>query len=305
MTLELRPTNCAICGEGPECTELYPANFDFSAFNPEVFSARRIPDHVHYRMVRCDHCGLARANPMADGESLAGLYRDSSFTYGQDVDNLKRTYGHYLQRMLKFDAGLMDGCLLEIGCGNGFLLEEALRLGFRNVRGIEPSTEAVAMAAPAVKERIICDIMRPGVIEPETIDAICLFQVFDHLTDPGAILDDCRRILKPGGLILSLNHNIEAVSALVMGEKSPIIDIEHTYLYSPATMRLLFREHGFEPLEVKPALNRCSLGSICRYLPLPAKIKKPMLGAMDAIRLTRLPLVMPLGNLYLIGQKVQ
>ena len=46
-------------------------------------------------------------------------------------------------------------------------------------------------------------------------------------------------------MILCLNHNVESVSAHIMGERSPIIDIEHTYLYGPTTMRRIFQAGGF------------------------------------------------------------
>ena len=57
----------------------------------------------------------------------------------------------------------------------------------------------------------------------------------------------------PGGVVLSLNHNVEAFSARLLKERSPIIDIEHTHLYSPSTQRMLFEEAGFEACEGGPA----------------------------------------------------
>ena len=40
---------------------------------------------------------------------------------------------------------------MEIGCGNGFMLEEALRLGFKNAQGIEPS-KAIKFAREDIKK---------------------------------------------------------------------------------------------------------------------------------------------------------
>jgi len=45
--------------------------------------------------------------------------------------------------------------------------------------------------------------------------------------NPAALLDACFAALRPGGLVLSSNHNITAVSARLLGERSPIVDIEH------------------------------------------------------------------------------
>src|SRR5665647_326619 len=139
---ELHATPCAICGTLGAASEVYRANFDFEAFSPEVFSARRIPDGIHYRIVRCNTCGLLRSDPVAGADTLARLYALSTFTYDDEVAHLRTTYGRYLSEALEHLDG-PRGRLLEIGCGNGFFLEEALNMGFSEVRGVEPSTEAV------------------------------------------------------------------------------------------------------------------------------------------------------------------
>lgn len=296
----LTATTCAICGPHPDADILYEANFEPDDLNPDVFSARRSPDRIHYRLVRCRRCRLVRSDPVADAEMLSKLYERSHFDYGDEAKNLQRTYGRYLTALTRF--GVDQGSLLEIGCGNGFLLEAALDLGWHNVRGVEPSREAVARASPRVRAAIVRDVMRPGLFERASFDAICLFQVLDHLADPGAVLDECHRLLRPEGVVLCFNHNVEALSARLLGERSPIIDIEHTYLYSPSTLGRLFDDHGFEVLEVGSARNRYSLRYLAHLLPLPGLLKRVTLGCLSGSRVGLLALSVPLGNLYLIGR---
>ncbi len=59
----LTQTRCAICETPGNTIELYPANFENDAFNADVFSARRLPDMVHYRIVQCTKCGLVVLTP--------------------------------------------------------------------------------------------------------------------------------------------------------------------------------------------------------------------------------------------------
>ncbi len=298
--VHLHPTRCAICRTEGNASELYPANFDFSDFNPEIFSARRLPDRIHYRMVKCNACGLVRSDPVADTATLGELYRQSTFEYGTEVANLRRTYGRYLGRL---DAlGGCKGSLLEIGCGNGFFLEEAQARGYTDVRGVEPGSEAIAKAAPGVRERIVCDMMRPGLFAEASFDVVCLFQVFDHLPDPAGVLAEVHRVLKPGGLVLILNHNINALSARLLGERSPIIDLEHTYLYSPTTLARLAGDQGFSTLETGAVLNEYTLHYLTRLVPFPGFLKHPLLTLLRATPLGRLPVSVPLGNLYLIAR---
>lgn len=298
----LRPAPCAICLVDGEVDELYPATVTLDDYTPERFSARRLPDRVHHRVVRCRTCGLVRSSPVVDPAVLASLYRKSTFHYEHEISNLARTYRRYLRRaMRKQPAG--DLTLLEIGCGNGFMLIEARQLGFASTTGVEPSHDAVEGADPGVRPSIICDVLRPGLLEDGRFDVACLFQVFDHLPNPGEALELCYNALRPGGSIILFNHNVRAVSARLLGRRSPIIDVEHTYLFDPRTIVALCRAKGFKVDDSGPAWNWCSLSYLAHLLPLRGPIKGPALGLLRRSRLGRVNLVLPLGNLYVIARK--
>src|SRR5258708_31051775 len=94
--IQLSPTPCAICGTLGNAVELYPPTYDESSFTDSVFSARRLPDSIHYRLVRCRKCGLVRSDPAADQASLSELYVRSSLDYGPPGPNLRRPHRRYL-----------------------------------------------------------------------------------------------------------------------------------------------------------------------------------------------------------------
>ena len=71
--------------------------------------------------------------------------------------------------------------------------------------------------------------MRAGIVkglydarmfQPESFDLICAFQVFDHVPAPAELLAECHRILRPGGLVLALNHDVESLSARLLGSSA-------------------------------------------------------------------------------------
>ncbi|MCX5786818.1 MAG: class I SAM-dependent methyltransferase [Elusimicrobia bacterium] len=299
--VELRRTRCPVCDTAGNAAELYPANFDMEAFNPAVFSARRLPDRVHYRTVKCNTCGLVRSDPVADTETLSRLYAASTLDYYSEIQNIRRTYGRYLAKAGKYLSPARS--LLEIGCGSGFFLEEAFGRGYTKVRGVEPSAPAAEKAAPSVRSNIRVSVMKPGLFAEGEFDIVCMFQVLDHIPDPGALLDGCLRALRPGGAILVLNHNIDAVSARLMGERSPIVDIEHTFLYGGRTLPRLVESRGFEVKEAGPVFNTYSLNYLTRLLPLPPALKRAALWALERSGAGRLALRAPLGNIYLIAVK--
>jgi SAM-dependent methyltransferase len=299
--VDLHPTSCAICDTEGSAEELYPANFHVDAFSPAIFSARRLPDRIHYRMVRCQKCGLVRSDPVANAAAVAELYGESTFDYGGELENLARTYGAYLRRLDRY--GAIRGSIFEIGCGNGFFLAQARAQGYRDLHGVEPSQAAIDLASEEIRGGIVHAMMGPGLFPDASFDVVCLFQVLDHLFDPAGILKNCLQILKPGGLLLCLNHNVEALSARLMKDRSPIVDIEHTYLYSPATIQRLLDKAGFVTLEIGKAWNTYSLGYLLRLVPFPSTWKQFCLRILRGTFLDRLPLRVPLGNLYVIARK--
>ncbi len=281
--------------------ERWPATLSPEAFSAHVFSARRLPDRVHYRMVTCNTCGLVRSDPVASDDLLARLYAESSFNYSNEIRSIQVTYARALgwleQHIPRRDS------LLEVGCGNGFFLQQARQRGWSSVRGVEPSADAVAHAPPELAGVIVEDVMRAGLFPPDSFDAVCLFQVLDHIPDPVDLLRECLVVLQPGGHILALNHNVCGWYTRLLGERSPIVDIEHTYLYSPSTMHSIFDKAGFVDARVRSVWNTCSLAYLAQLGPFPAGIKAVLLRGLRTSAARRIRVKVPLGNLCLMARK--
>ena len=263
--IALSPTTCPLCGPGSASQELYPARFTEADFNPTVFSARRKPDRIHYRLVECRNCRLVRSDPVLRDEALEALYSASQFGYALQVDDLAATYGRVLGRVARRMGPVRR--LLEVGCGNGFFLRQAQSMGVEEVYGVEPSRDAVANAHPDIARRIVNGPLEPGLFPGGSFDVVCLFQVLDHLPRPVETLSVCLTLLRPGGRVIAFNHNIEAVSARLLGERSPIIDVEHTFLFSPDTAYRLLEKVGFSQIAVGTVLNRYSVSYLAGLVP--------------------------------------
>jgi len=188
---------CAVCGTNDHARELYPGNVRESDLNAQVFSARRSPDRLHGRILRCGQCGLVYASPLPPRELLATLYASSTYTYGDVEDTVAATYARYINRVLREmrAEGHPPRTALDIGCGNGFVLKEMLALGIPDVRGIEPFGADV---------RVGLHVMHAGTVllaGPDQLARVVARPATDHDDDVGlACSVDRRGLPRLGGL---------------------------------------------------------------------------------------------------------
>lgn len=297
---EMIPTQCALCLTQAHDRELYPANFDAGDLSAEVFSARRLPDRVHYRMVTCRQCGLVRSDPVASEQDLAQLYAQSRFTYEEESVWAARTYAKYFGDYLH---GLSKQArVLEIGCGNGSFMQELFRQGYANLAGIEPSREAISRAG-AMQGLIHQGMFSAGIYPPQHFDAVTAFQVFDHVRDPNRFLQDCAAALKPGGKLFLAVHDIGAWSARLLGRSCPMIDIEHPFLYNKKTLKAILSAAGFSPVRIFTINNRYPLKYWGRLLPAPAAVKNRLLRFLERSPIGQVPVLLSAGNIGAVAVK--
>ena len=68
---------CAICKKFGNYKVLYKGNFNKEQVDEKIFSARRTPDRLHYRLVKCKKCGnVERADHILEDilkENFEGL----------------------------------------------------------------------------------------------------------------------------------------------------------------------------------------------------------------------------------------
>ena len=90
---------------------------------------------------------------------------------------------------------------------NGFMLQEALRLGFSNVKGIEPSKEAISFADEKIKNFIEHGVFDENYKDKTKYDLVFIAMIIEHVVDSNKFLKDIYDVLKPGGIIICICHN--------------------------------------------------------------------------------------------------
>lgn len=294
--MELLANPC-LCKAGNDRI-LFPQRMGPSALTAYAFSARRRRSLQHYRIVRCRACGLVRSDPVLSDRDLGALYRASQFLYAQESAYAARTYASLVSRQARAFHGTGPIRLLEIGCGDGSFLKEMGRRGLKGAVGVEPSVQALGHASPEVRPTIVNDLFRRGLFQEGTFDVVCAFHLLDHLARPDALLEECFRILDGQGLLILVCHNVDAFVNRILGERSPVFDIEHIFLFNPATLGRLAVSSGFALREQGRVVNTYPLSYWLRYAPVLSRIADRL-----PLGIGNVPFTLNAGNIYLCAQK--
>lgn len=292
---------CAICGTNKDTQVLYKESIHFEDINTKTFSARRIPEKVHYQLLRCNTCGLIISSPILSTDKIQLLYRKSKLTYKEEIPSLKKTYGFYLKSALKYLPKKPK--LLEIGGGNGFFLEEAKERGVEDFWGVEPSHDAINMARNDIKKRMIEGFFPTAKIKTNSLDIICIFQTLDHIIDPNTFLQECFKVLKKDGIILTILHDTDGLSVKLLGESSPIFDIEHIYLFNKTNLKQIFEKNGFKTVSVFDVKNTYPLRYWTRMFPLPKALKNLVMNLLKILGLDGWSIPLKAGNIGIIVRR--
>jgi hypothetical protein len=110
-------------------------------------------------------------------------------------------------------------------------------------------------------------------------------------------------ILNPGGLFVTVTHNLEAFSARMLGDKSPIFDIEHLQLFSEKTIRALLQRAGFTDIRVMPVWNRYPIHYWMKLAPLPHNLKNALIKVTKQGILATMACSLPAGNIAAVARK--
>lgn len=292
---------CAICGKKQKTRILYPSNLSGRTIDKNTFSARRVPENLHYRLNQCLNCNLIISSPILNKNKIIKLYQGSKFTYDTEASLVGKTYVRYLNKYI--DRLSTESKVLDVGCGNGFFLDELYKLGYRHFYGVEPSHEAVSKAPKYLQKRIKIAILRPRLFEKSFFNLITCFHTLDHIIDPNVFINITRGLLKKGGLAYFVVHDTQGLSVKLLGENSPIFDVEHIYLFSKSTLRKIFEKNGFGVINVFDLKNTYSLSYWSRALPLPSLFKKLMAETLKISGLGNISITLNAGNIGIIAKR--
>lgn len=222
------------------------------------------PDSQTMRVVQCMRCGFYYTNPMPfwDDAAVQTLY---------DVDYFgdESTWWHHVRTEVdprrRLDAieeelqkqGSSTPQLLDIGCGQGYVLEHALQRGW-DVWGLEASKTWAHETAARLSVKVWAAAVEEADLPSESRDVVFSDSVVEHLPEPITMMKLARYVLRPGGIAYLVTPNANAfvnhfrrlLFRLTCSQRSPYIEPlrspYHVVGFTPHSLSVLADRAGFE-----------------------------------------------------------
>ncbi len=166
-------------------------------------------------------------------------------------------------------AGRKGLRVLDAGCGSGVYVNFMQQRG-QDACGIDQSPEAARLSGQIQASAL--DMPFPKHI----FDVVLSVHMIEHLdkNEASAFLKECRRVLKPGGILFVMTPNAMAPGRLIAGKR---------WFYDPSHINV------FSPWRLAKTLGRCGFRNIRNRLPFRFKeIKKTSADTITYYGLDRL-----------------
>ena len=172
-----------------------------------------------------------------------------------------RTLGKMVPARLAYFDRLIDWTgkdVLDLGCAGGFMAEALAKRG-ATVTGIDPAEQAIAAARTHAADEGLNIRYDVGMGETlpyseSTFDAVVCVDVLEHVEDLDRVIQECARVLRPGGLFLfdTINRNLLARLIVIKAAEDwlkllPKGTHDPAKFIRPDELRDIFARHALTP----------------------------------------------------------
>lgn len=211
----------------------------------------------NYKIHKCNKCKAYFLAPRPTQERLNQAY-DSSYYGTQEekfsssrvekvLDYFRKMRAKSLTKYIKNKDSVLD-----VGCGNGRFLSYLQNYGNYQLNGTELDGNSAKRAARIPEINLKIGMLERGDFGKESLSAITMFHVFEHLQNPIEMLDIIDEILKKDGILMMSFPNIRSFQSLLFKGKWLHLDPpRHLFFFNPNDFKKLMQTRGYKVLSEK------------------------------------------------------
>ena len=295
MSMQNSKSHCPCCNKIGHLK--FPSKIDDTQLSKKSYSSRKIPELMHYSYFECINCRTLFVDELPSSEFLQNSYNEAEFVSRKDSVFAAQTY---FKELLRLNL-LKSGKLLDIGCSDGAFISIVNSESAMAVMGIEPSVQAINSSDPAIRELIQHTTLESFQSE-YGFDLVTCFQTVEHVNDLNGLVVKSKELLIDQGRIAFVCHDRLSVVNRILGERSPIFDIEHLQILTKRGVRFLLEMNGFVDVEVKPISNKYPISYWLLLSPIP-KVFKTLIDRRRNRWYFSWGIRIQVGNLLAVGKK--
>ena len=197
-----------------------------------------------YNLLVCPKCRLGKTDPFPEVSSTKELYsskiyRDRGARFIPLVETGVRFFRIFRQK--RIERFIRKGRILDIGCGRGEFLSLMRERGWEAI-GLELNEETARDARNVFGLEVKTGNLVDAQFKESFFDVITMWHVLEHLPDPVQTIDECRRILKPGGLLVIALPHFDSLQAKISGKYWFHLDLPyHLFHFNEKNLELFLR----------------------------------------------------------------
>lgn len=239
--------NCEICGFKTNIL-IYKQKFILGNNN-----------EFRYDVVTCKKCGFTFATNLPQPSKLEKFYKvNTKYVYQHNQGTIPefakklhfesfKIIDNYLKKSFKFEKASLK--ILDIGCGNGYLLNVFKRNGYTNLLGIEPARESSLVAKKLYGIRVLPKTLT-DYLPTEKFDLIIFSSVLEHLSELDKNISKAISILKDTGNVFISVPDGDNFGKIL---REPFLEfsLEHINYFTRNSLDNLLTSHGLKNIKFK------------------------------------------------------
>ena len=243
--------SCVVCGaESTDVVHFQPADYEYYVVPKRQF-----------KVFQCHGCGSRFIHPRPTVAELVSFYPDDYHAYHEDhggfaaalVAMRDRTRARQYQHL----ASSRPIRLFDVGTGDCRHFQALLRHAEFEFAGVEIKPEMVQAARDRgfdVHEGTLEDMDLSG--HQERYDLVTMYQLVEHVLDPGSLFAKAAVLLKPGGWALGQLPCMDSLERRLFGRHWAGYHFpRHLQMLTKRGLRTLLTRAGFTEVAVTTALH--------------------------------------------------